>query len=80
MSTLLSTYHIGLEDELLTSLYRPWTGNSTQCFLSQFNNAMYVLGADESDLSVSPSSFRGTLLCSTDTDLRIESLHIRFCR
>jgi hypothetical protein len=33
---------------------RPWTGNSTQCFLSQFNNAMYVLGADSGDMSVSP--------------------------
>lgn len=36
---------------LTTSGRPPWTGNATQCFLSQFNNAMYVLGADESDLT-----------------------------
>lgn len=35
---------------------RPWTGNATQCMLSQFNNAMYVTGADASDFSVSISS------------------------
>lgn len=33
-------------------LYRSWTGNATQCFLSQSNDAMYVLGADE-DITVS---------------------------
>jgi hypothetical protein len=32
---------------------RSWTGNYTQCLMSQYNNAMYVLGADSSDLSVS---------------------------
>lgn len=32
----------------------PWTGNNTQCLLSQFNNAMYVLGGDSSDFSVRP--------------------------
>jgi hypothetical protein len=32
---------------------RPWTGNYTQCLLSQYNNAMYVFGADSSDVSVS---------------------------
>ena len=37
-------------------MYSPWTGNNTQCFLSQFNNAMYVLGADSSDFSVCPST------------------------
>ena len=31
----------------------PWTGNYSQCLLSQYNNAMYVLGGDSSDLSVS---------------------------
>lgn len=36
----------------LTSTGRPpWTGNNTQCLLSQYNNAMYVLGGDASDLS-----------------------------
>lgn len=36
----------------LTSTGRPpWTGQYTQCFLSQYNNALYVLGADSSDLS-----------------------------
>ncbi|KAI9632354.1 uncharacterized protein MKK02DRAFT_40655 [Dioszegia hungarica] len=36
----------------LTSTGRPpWTGNTTQCLLSQFNNAMYVVGADASDAS-----------------------------
>ncbi|GHJ89848.1 hypothetical protein NliqN6_6250 [Naganishia liquefaciens] len=33
---------------LTTSGRPPWTGNNTQCFLSQFNNAMYVLDADAS--------------------------------
>ena len=37
----------------LTSTGRPpWTGNFTQCVLSA-ENAMYVFGADSSDLSVS---------------------------
>ncbi|ADV25379.1 hypothetical protein I315_05247 [Cryptococcus gattii Ru294] len=29
----------------------PWTGNNTQCILSQTNNAMYVIGADSDNLS-----------------------------
>lgn len=33
--------------------YSPWTGNNTQCFLSQYNNAMYVLNADAAAPSVS---------------------------
>jgi hypothetical protein len=45
------SYPLCLQFAVLIS--RPWTGNSTQCFLSQFNNAMYVLGADSSDMSVS---------------------------
>ncbi|ODO06328.1 hypothetical protein L198_01560 [Cryptococcus wingfieldii CBS 7118] len=36
---------------LTTSGRPPWTGNNTQCILSQTNNAMVVLGADSSDLS-----------------------------
>jgi len=36
----------------LTSTGRPpWTGNNTQCLLSEYNNAMYVTGADASDYS-----------------------------
>ncbi|KAJ9101629.1 hypothetical protein QFC20_005158 [Naganishia adeliensis] len=31
---------------LTTTGRPPWTGNNTQCFLSQYNNAMYVLNAD----------------------------------
>ncbi|EIW69090.1 hypothetical protein TREMEDRAFT_44308 [Tremella mesenterica DSM 1558] len=31
----------------LSSTGRPsWTGNTTQCFINQYNNIMYVLGAD----------------------------------
>ncbi|KAL7419792.1 hypothetical protein Q5752_005708 [Cryptotrichosporon argae] len=38
--------------QTLTSTGRPpWTGNQTQCLLSQYNNAMYVFGADASDVS-----------------------------
>ncbi|WWC87658.1 uncharacterized protein L201_002548 [Kwoniella dendrophila CBS 6074] len=29
----------------------PWTGTNSQCIQSQTNNAMYVIGADSSDLS-----------------------------
>ncbi|OXB33434.1 hypothetical protein LQV05_001839 [Cryptococcus neoformans] len=36
---------------LSTSGRPPWTGNNTQCILSQTNNAMYVIGADSDDLS-----------------------------
>ncbi|ORX36369.1 hypothetical protein BD324DRAFT_642541 [Kockovaella imperatae] len=36
---------------LSTSGRPPWTGQYTQCLQSQYNNAMYVLGADDSDLS-----------------------------
>ncbi|CAD6585875.1 MAG: hypothetical protein TREMPRED_004267 [Tremellales sp. Tagirdzhanova-0007] len=36
---------------LTTTGRPPWTGNSSQCLLAQNNNAMYVLGADSSDLT-----------------------------
>ncbi|KAJ9092679.1 hypothetical protein QFC21_006745 [Naganishia friedmannii] len=36
---------------LTTTGRPPWTGNNTQCFLSQYNNAMYVLNADASNPS-----------------------------
>jgi len=36
---------------LTTSGRPPWTGTSSSCHLSQYNNALYVLGADSSDLS-----------------------------
>lgn len=36
---------------LTTTGRPPWTGNTTQCLLSQYNNALYVLGGDASDLT-----------------------------
>ncbi|ORY29526.1 hypothetical protein BCR39DRAFT_495391 [Naematelia encephala] len=36
---------------LTTTGRPPWTGNDTQCLLSQYNNAMYVLNADAANPS-----------------------------
>ncbi|AAW45106.1 hypothetical protein CNBL2400 [Cryptococcus deneoformans B-3501A] len=46
-----STWSSPSTTPLSTSGRPPWTGNNTQCILSQTNNAMYVIGGDSDDLS-----------------------------